>query len=58
MTASRIEYQIIDSHTGAVVGKCSTRSGANRSVDRLDYEYGGYRFMVRPVWKDVPCSPT
>jgi hypothetical protein len=40
-------YQIIDRHTGAVVGKAATLNGARRSVDRRDNAYGAYRFTFR-----------
>lgn len=43
-------YDIVDKHTGAIVGKAKTRTGASRSVDRRDNAYGGYRYTARPVY--------
>lgn len=41
---------IIDRQTGAQVGKPYTnRVRASRRVDRLDNEYGAYRYSVRPL---------
>ena len=42
-------YEIIDSHTGKVVGTAKTVKAARNSVDRRDLAYGGYRFSYRPV---------
>lgn len=43
-------YEIVDSKTGKVLGKpYNSRSRARARVDRLDNEYGGYRFKVRRV---------
>lgn len=43
-------FEIVDSKTGKVVGKpYNSRSRARARVDRLDNEYGGYRFKVRKV---------
>jgi hypothetical protein len=43
-------YEIHDRHTGTVVGKAMTRSGATRSVDKRDNAYGGYRYGARAVY--------
>ena len=41
-------FEIVDSKTGKVIGKpYSSRARARARVDRLDNEYGGYRFKVR-----------
>lgn len=40
-------YEIVDRHTGKVVGRARTLAGARRSVDRRDCEYGAYRFYAR-----------
>ena len=41
-------FEIVDSKTGKVVGKpYNSRSRARARVDKLDNEYGGYRFKVR-----------
>jgi len=43
-------YQVVDSHTGAVVrAKCATLRSAHRIADRLDLEYGAVRYIVRLV---------
>lgn len=43
-------FEIVDSKTGKVVGKpYSSRSRARARVDRLDNEYGAYRYKVRRV---------
>lgn len=45
-----VRFDIIDKHTGAVVGKATTRKGATRAADRRDNEYGAYRYGVRAVY--------
>lgn len=43
-------FEIVDSKTGKVMGKpYSSRSRARARVDRLDNEYGAYRYKVRRV---------
>jgi hypothetical protein len=42
-------YEIIDKHTGCVVGKASTLRAASRAVDRRDNAYGAYRYTHRKV---------
>ena len=39
-----IKWRVTDQKTGDVVGTYKTRAGATRAVDRLDNEYGGYRY--------------
>lgn len=51
-----IRYDIIDRHTGAVVGTAMTRKGASRSVDRRDNEYGAYRYYAKPIY--APLAET
>lgn len=51
MERKLIGYNIIDRHTGFKVGFAKTRSGATRSVDRRDNEYGAYRFSAQPVYE-------
>lgn len=46
-------WQIVDSHTKAVVAECATRKGASRSADRRDNAYGAYRYVVRPVYSSL-----
>jgi hypothetical protein len=41
-------FIIIDKQTGQQVGRSySTRVSASRRVDRLDNEYGAYRYYVQ-----------
>lgn len=42
-------FQIIDCHTGRVVGQATTLKGARRSADRRDMAYGAIRYSVRRV---------
>lgn len=45
-----VKYEVVDRHTKEVVGgPYSTRARANRAVDRLDNQYGGYRYIARPI---------
>lgn len=47
------QYEIIDSKTGKVVGKpYASRSRASARRDRLDNDYGAYRYKVRKVGND------
>lgn len=52
--AGPIGYHIIDRHTQQVVGKYgpTQRSRARARVDKLDNEYGGYRYTVKPIYAD------
>ena len=43
-------YEIVDTKTGAVVGKAKTQQRARVSVDRRDNQYGSYRYKARPVY--------
>jgi hypothetical protein len=40
-------FVVIDCRTGAVVARCKTITGARRSADRRDMEYGAYRYSAR-----------
>jgi hypothetical protein len=42
-----MKYRVVDIQTGNVMGTFKTRRRANRQVDALDSQYGGYRFTVR-----------
>ena len=42
-------YEIVDRHTGNVVGKAKTLRAALRSVDRRDNAYGAYRYSHRRI---------
>lgn len=44
-------YEIIDTHTGKVVGKAKTRRAASASVDRRDNTYGAYRYRAQPIYE-------
>lgn len=46
-------YQIIDTKTGKQVGKDYTypqRNRARNRANKLDLEYGAFRYTVRPVF--------
>lgn len=44
-------WEVYDKQTGNVVRKdLTTRTGASRAQDRLDNQYGGYRYGVRSVY--------
>lgn len=44
------QYAVYDKHTGAQVGKpYSSRARAAARRDKLDNEYGAYRYGVRPL---------
>jgi len=40
-------YQVIDRQTGEVMGTYQTRSRADRRADKLDNEYGAYRYYAQ-----------
>ena len=43
-------FAIYDTHTKATTGKVyKTIQTARRAADRLDNQYGGYRYIVKPV---------
>ena len=44
-----MRYQVIERMTGEVMGTYSTRSRARARVDRLDLEYGAYRYFVKII---------
>jgi hypothetical protein len=50
------KYHVYDRQTGERANRTeySSRSRARSAVDRLDNEYGGYRYYVKPV--EVPSS--
>ena len=43
------EFHVIDSKNGDIIGKYKTRKRASQKVDRMDIEYGAYRYYVKPV---------
>ena len=42
-------YDVIDRHTGKVVGHCKTLARATASVDKRDKAYGAYRYTHKRV---------
>ena len=42
-------YQIIDRHTGRLVGTYTNKTRAYNRADKLDLEYGAVRYSVRRV---------
>jgi hypothetical protein len=47
-------FAVYDRHTGKqVAGPFGTRSRANGKRDKLDNDYGAYRYTVRPVKKEI-----
>jgi len=46
-----VGYKIIDTKTGAVVGKYGPKGAkrASRRADKLDNEYGAIRYTPRPI---------
>lgn len=45
----QMTYQIIDKQTGRIVGTYNNRIRARTRRDRLDNEYGAYRYIVKAV---------
>jgi hypothetical protein len=45
-------YQVIDRQTQQVVGTYKNRAAASRRVDKLDNEYGSYRYFVKTIWAE------
>ena len=48
---SEKKYHVYDRKTGERANRTeySSRSAASKAVDRLDNEYGGYRYSAKPV---------
>lgn len=45
-----IKYIVVDRKTGEQVGKpYASKSRARTRVDKLDNEYGGYRYSVKEI---------
>lgn len=42
-------YQVIDRITGKIVGTYNNRRSAQNKRDKLDNQYGGYRYYVKAV---------
>lgn len=43
------KYQVIDLSTKEIMGTRATRKSARNRADKLDMEYGSYRYGVRAV---------
>ena len=39
-------YKVVDRKDGTIMGTYSTLKGAHKKKDKLDNEYGGYRYGV------------
>ncbi len=48
-------YEVVDTQTGKVVGTVKSLKAASRKVDKLDNEYGAYRYVYRRAGADNPC---
>lgn len=47
---NEILFQIVNNQTGAIVGKpYKNKNRARTQRDKLDNEYGGYRYSVKEV---------
>ena len=44
-----MKYQVVDKQTGAVKGMYVSRIRARNRADKLDNEYGAYRYYVKEV---------
>jgi len=44
-----MKYVIIDRQTGKIVGEYTNRKIARNRADKLDNQYGGYRYLVKEV---------
>lgn len=50
-------YQIIDGHTGQIIGTRKTAHSAHKRVDVLDLAYGACRYHVQPVTTSTDPEP-
>lgn len=57
MSNTPIRFDIVDRHTGRIVGKARTRAGATRSIDRRDNAYGACRYHAVAVYADNQGVP-
>ena len=44
-----MRYHVVDQHTGFTIKTYVSLSKARREVDKLDCEYGAYRYCVKSV---------
>lgn len=47
--SAETKYQVIDGHHGMVVSTHGSSVAAHRKADKLDAEYGSYRYGVRTM---------
>ena len=51
-------YYVIDGRNGQIVGSAKNRKTAQRKADRLDNQYGAYRYTVMAAnLKDPNAKP-
>lgn len=59
MMDKTVKYRIVDLQTKSQVGTLyNNRKRAHTRADRLDMEYGAYRYMVEPVWLTPKANQT
>lgn len=46
-----IRYDVIDGHTGTVVGSFKSGARASSFADRRDMAYGAVRYSRRAIWE-------
>ena len=51
------KYKVIDRKDGTVMGTYSTLKGAYKKKDKLDNEYGGYRYGVDKADRGITKAP-
>lgn len=44
-----MKYQVIDTHTGWIMGTYTERKKASRRADKLDMIYGAVRYAIRNI---------
>ncbi len=49
-------FHIIDRHTGEIVGRAQSFKHAIHKVDKLDNEYGGYRYTHKRIEDEAPSG--
>jgi hypothetical protein len=45
--AAAVRYQIVDRQTGQVVKEFNNKTRARNTRDKMDNDYGAYRYLVR-----------
>ncbi|HEY8389098.1 MAG TPA: hypothetical protein VIK74_10865 [Parasegetibacter sp.] len=50
-----MKYVIIDRQTGKIVGEYTNRKIARNRADKLDNQYGGYRYLVKIAKRCNEC---